>query len=401
MEVLSGNLLIGQSGGPTNVINASLAGLVSEAKKHGAIKEIYGALHGVKGIMEQDLIDLRAESDETMALIADTPSAALGSVRKKPTEEECARIFDVFSRHDIRYFFYIGGNDSAETAHIINTIADDHNYELRVFHVPKTIDNDLLVTDHCPGYGSAARYVSMALMGDNLDNMSLGGIKVDVIMGRHAGFLAAASALGRQHDDDGPHLVYLPERAFDMEKFALDVEKIYNRLGRCVIAVSEGIADADGNPVYKSGEVDSHGNVQLSGTGALGDFLVSQLKKKLGDIRMRADTFGYLQRCFPAAMSPVDRDEAFRVGVEVVEAAVTDRDNGSIAIKRTGEGKDYSSEMFVTELANVAKHTRSVPDEFINDQGNGITDSFVKYALPLVGELPRMGRLGVRKVPQK
>ena len=391
--ILAGNAVIAQSGGPTNVINQSLVGAIKELVKSKEIRGIYGARHGIKGIMEEDFVDLRAETPRSLDKIAKTPSAALGSVRLKPTPEHCAQIFDVCKKHDIRYFFYIGGNDSAETAHIVATDAAEAKYDMRVFHIPKTIDNDLRENDHCPGYGSAAKFVAMALMGDQLDNRAIPGIKIDVIMGRHAGFLTAASVLGQQRSDDGPHLVYLPERPFSVPKFIEDVRRVHDELGRCVIAVSEGIADENGEPVYKSDEVDAHGNVQLSGTGALGDFLVKTVKDNLGDdLRVRADTFGYLQRCFPEVVSKVDAEEARAVGKEAAKAAVLDeRPNGSVVIRRTGTPKTYMVSLGLTDLENVAKHTRSVPDQFINAEGNGVTEAFRDYALPLTGRFPRFG----------
>ena len=221
-----GNALIGQSGGPTVVINQSLVGIVEACLESDAVQHVYGALHGVKGILEEDLIDLGKETRETLEVVAGTPCAALRSVRKKPTREECERVLAVLRAHDVRYFFYIGGNDSAETAHILNEIAQAEDYDVRLFHVPKTIDNDLRVTDHCPGYGSAARFVASAFMGDNQDNRSLPGIKIDVVMGRHAGWLTAASVLARQHEDDGPHLVYVPERNLELDQFAADVDRV-------------------------------------------------------------------------------------------------------------------------------------------------------------------------------
>ena len=241
-----GNMLIAQSGGPSMVINQSLVGAIMEAGKHKQIKNIYGALHGIKGVLEEKMIDLRKEGKATLAAVALSPSSALGSVRKKPTPEECLKIFAILRKYDIRYFFYIGGNDSAETAHIIHEEAKKENYNLHCFHIPKTIDNDLLENDHTPGFASAAKFVACAVMGDNLDNRALKGVKIDVIMGRHAGFLTAASALAKIYPDDGPHLVYVPERPFSMEKFCADVKNVYDRLGRCIVTVSEGIADENG-----------------------------------------------------------------------------------------------------------------------------------------------------------
>ena len=270
-KAVKGNMLIAQSGGPTVVINQSLVGAVLEAKKHTAkIGKIYGALHGIKGILEQNLIDLGRETKATLELVAQTPSSALGSVRRKPTPEDCAKIFQVLRSLDVRYFFYIGGNDSAETTHIINEEAHRNGYDLSCYHIPKTIDNDLRENDHTPGFGSAAKFVAQAFMGDDLDNAALSGVKINVIMGRHAGFLTAAAALARTYPGAGPHLVYLPERPFDVDRFAVDVKRVYEQHGRCVVAVSEGICDASGTAIAAAytKEVDAHGNVQLSGTGA-------------------------------------------------------------------------------------------------------------------------------------
>jgi 6-phosphofructokinase 1 len=300
-------------------------------------------------------------------------------------------------KRNIRYFFYIGGNDSANTAHILNTVADEENFDIRAFHIPKTVDNDLLVTDHCPGYGTAAKFEACALMGDDLDNRALPGVKIDVIMGRHAGFLTAATVLGKQRDDDGPHLVYVPERGVSMDKFLSDVDAVIKKLGRCVVTVSEGICDADGvtwaKKLAERAETDAHGNIQLSGTGALADFLAGQVKSKLKVKRVRADTFGYLQRSFPGIQSPVDVNEARWCGRHAVQYSMTE-DSGSVAIKRLGNGADYNIELFRTELSSVAEKTKPMPDEFINAEGNGVTEAFIEYAMPLIGDLPKTEYLG-------
>ncbi|MCX7017009.1 MAG: 6-phosphofructokinase [Candidatus Sumerlaeota bacterium] len=400
---LVGKALIGQSGGPTCVINQSLVGAVKEAMKNrDRVTGFLGARHGVDGILKENFIDLFAQNGSTLDDVARTPSAALGSVRHKPSPDECKRVFEICRRRDVRYFFYIGGNDSAETAHLINDMGRDAGYELRLIHIPKTIDNDLLVTDHCPGYGSAARFVAQAFMGDNLDNVSLRGIKINVVMGRHAGFLTAAAALGRQHDDDGPHLIYAPEVEFDEKKFLADVERVYAKAGRCVIAVSEGIQDQDGEEIaarFISG-VDAHGNKQLSGSGALGDHLAGLVARHMEPIlgkapRVRADTFGYLQRCFPGVVSEVDAKEAFAVGRHAVRFALRRDQDGSVVIRRKA-GPAYGVTYGLAKLEQLAKHTKSMPREFINDEGNDVTQAFLDYALPLVGKLPVIGRLEMK-----
>jgi len=394
MQALKGKMVIGQSGGPTTVINQSLVGAILAARKQAQITGILGARHGIRGIMDENFIDLMVQSREQLELVANTPAAALGSVRLKPGKAECERVFDVFKKHDVRYFFYIGGNDSAETAHIIAEMAREEGYDFRTVHIPKTIDNDLKVTDHCPGFASAARFVALAFMGDDRDNRALSGIKINVVMGRHAGFLTAASALARQYEGDGPHLIYLPERVFNVESFKQDVREAVARYGRCVVAVSEGIADADGNPIVTTGERDSHGNIQLSGTGALGDCLAAHVREAFAGekVRVRADTFGYLQRSFPTIVSEIDAAEARRVGEFAVNHAVTGTDNGSVAIRRLSS-EPYESECFITPLSSVAREATEMKDAHINAAGNDVTQAWIDYVAPLVGELPRMGNL--------
>ncbi len=389
----TGNMMIAQSGGPTVVINQSLVGAVLEARKHACIGKIYGALHGIAGIMKENFIDLRKESAATLECVAQTPSSGLGSVRKKPTPEDCAAIFGVLQKYGVRYFFYIGGNDSAETAHILNEEAKKSAYPLCCYHIPKTIDNDLRENDHTPGFGSGAKFVAQAFMGDNLDNRALPGVKINIVMGRHAGFLTAASALARVYPDDGPHLVYLPERPFHIEAFAREVQAVYAKHGRCIVAASEGIMDADGTPIAAAytKEIDSHGNVQLSGSGALGDLLASIVKNKTEIKRVRADTFGYLQRSFPGVVSEVDSREARQVGALAARLAATRGGDGSIAIKRK-PGPGYKVYFERVDLVKVAKETRHMPDEFIAKSGNDVTPAFIKYAAPIVGKLPRIGR---------
>jgi len=397
-DKIKGKAVVGQSGGPTMVINQSLVGVIEQVRKHSEITGLLGAHHGVRGIINEDFIALDKVDQKTLEAVAVTPSAGLGSTRDKPDAEYCKKIFDVFQKNDVRYFFYIGGNDSADTANIVNALAQQSGYDLRVYHIPKTIDNDLRVTDHCPGFGSAARFVASAFMGDDMDNRSLPGIKINVIMGRHAGFLTAASILARVREDSGPHLIYVPEVNFDENLFLKDVDAMMKKYNRCVIAVSEGIHDKDGNAITTKianiGERDAHGNVQLSGTGALGDFLAEHIKKNLGKkLRVRADTFGYLQRSFAGIYSEVDAKEGRLVGQRAVEYAIKEGKSGSVAIKRIGNGEKYAIETFPTDVTNVARQTKSLPQEYITAEGNNITDSFRDYVAPLVGELPTIGFL--------
>ncbi|MBW8036393.1 MAG: 6-phosphofructokinase [Planctomycetes bacterium] len=386
------NAIVSQSGGPTGVINASLVGVIEQVVKHPDIDKLYGAVHAVSGIIKEDFVDLTNVSSETLEAVAASPSAALGSSRDKPDTAYCEKILEVFKKRNIEYFFYIGGNDSANTCKIINDMADEVDLDLKAFHIPKTVDNDLRTTDHCPGYGTAAKFVACALMGDDLDNRALPGIKLDIIMGRDAGWLTAATTLGQQRDDDGPHLVYLPERPIKIEDMIAQIKEVHSRLGRCVVAVSEGIRDTDNvvwaKKIKEDAEVDSHGNIQLSGSGALADFLADKVREGTGVARVRADTFGYLQRSFAGLQSETDVDEARRCGRQAVIYS-QDNDSGSVAMKRTGQGKNYAVELFLTDLANVAEFTKELSDNFINEAGNGITQAFKDYALPLAGNLPK------------
>jgi 6-phosphofructokinase 1 len=396
---LVGKAVVAQGGGPTAVINQSLVGVILEARKFDCIQNVYGALHGVSGIVKEEFLDCAQATTHNLEMVAKTPSSAMLSTRDKPDAEYCAKVFEVLKAHDVRYFYYIGGNDSADTCRIVNENATAAGYELRVVHIPKTIDNDLLVTDHCPGFGSAGLFVSKAFAGINLDNRSLPGVYIGVVMGRHAGFLTAASIFAKKFPDDGPHLVYVPEKAFDVDKFLSDVDKTYKEYGKCVIAASEGICNAQGEPIVatltKSDEKDAHGNVQLSGTGALGDALGDIIKKKLKIKRVRSDTFGYLQRSFLGTISTVDANEAREVGEKAVQFSVWHNVDGSVAIRRTG---DYSVEYFLTPLASVARNSKSMPGEFIDEKNSTVTQAFKNYARPLVGDMPEYDRISAPKV---
>lgn len=387
------NALVLQSGGPTAVINQTLVGVVLECRKYPQIGKIYGARHGIAGIIKQDFVDLTDYPADQLELIAKTPSSALGSTRDKADDAYCKKIFDVLKAHNIEFLFWIGGNDGASNCGIINAAAKAENYELHVIHVPKTIDNDLLVTDHCPGFGSAAKFVASAFAGVNLDNTSLPGVYIGVVMGRHAGFLTASSILAKKYPDDGPHLIYLPEKQFNIIRFVEDVKNVYEKYGRCVVAVSEGVVDEDGalivSKLVKQVERDAHGNVQLAGTGVLGDLLADEIKSKLAIKRVRADTFGYLQRSFSGCVSETDSKEAREVGVQAVRFAMSGDVDGSVVMKR-GEGYNISYEL--VDLSRVSTGTTRMPDEFI-DGANGVTQAFVDYVTPLVGELPVIEKL--------
>ncbi|HTW95074.1 MAG TPA: 6-phosphofructokinase [Tepidisphaeraceae bacterium] len=388
--------VVGQSGGPTAVINQSLVGVIEEAKKAGYIDQILGARFGVRGIIDDKFVPLKYIPTQVLDRVAQTPAAALGSTRDKPDAEYCEKVLKSFQRHDVRYFFYIGGNDSADTARIVSDLARREKYDLRVYHIPKTIDNDLRVHDHTPGFGSAAKFVAAAVMGDNFDNASLPGVKIDVIMGRNAGFLTAASVLARRHDEDGPHLIYVPESPVTEEKFLADVDRVFKAKGRCLVCVSEGLAGPDGKTwterIASGLDVDMHKNIQLSGVGALADYLADLVKSKLGVKRVRADTFGYLQRSFPGFYSEVDAREARLVGqVAVKLSGDPNITEASVAMRRVSQSP-YRIETFATPLHTVARVTRHLDPAWIID-GNNIAPAFKEYAAPLVGDLPKVGSL--------
>jgi 6-phosphofructokinase 1 len=400
IPVLQGKVLVAQGGGPTAVINQSLVGAVLEARKFRNVSLVYGALHGVRGIINEDFVDLTEETTHNLEMVARTPSSALGSTRDKPDLKYCQQIFEVLKAHEIRYFFYIGGNDSSDTVRIVAEEAKRANHPIRCIHIPKTIDNDLVLNDHTPGFPSAARFVVQAFSGANLDNRSLPGVYIGVIMGRHAGFLTAAAALGRKFPDDGPHMVYLPERTFRTDAFLADVKHAMDRFGRCVVAVSEGIHDDTGEPIAaklaKQVERDAHGNLQLSGTGALAELLCDEVKEKLGITRVRGDTFGYLQRSFIGCVSDVDQSEAREVGEKAVQFAIWGDKDGSVTIERTGA---YAVAYKLVPLEAVAGKTRTMEPAFISDSGTDITDAFRLYLRPLLGtSLPDAYRLRAGKV---
>jgi 6-phosphofructokinase 1 len=396
----SGKILVAQGGGPTAVINQSLVGVALEARRFGEVRRVYGARHGVRGIVNEDFVDLTQETSHNLEQVAGTPASALGSTRDKPDLKYCQEIFKVLQAHEIEHFFYIGGNDSSDTVRIVSEEAHKANYPLRSIHIPKTIDNDLVGNDHTPGFPSAARFVAQAFAGANLDNAALPGVYLAVVMGRHAGFLTAASALGKKFPDDGPHLIYVPERTFVLDRFLADVKAVYERYGRCVIAVSEGIHDESGAPIAaklaKDLEHDAHGNVQLSGSGALADLLCEEIKTRLKIKRVRGDTFGYLQRSFIGCVSDVDQREAREVGEKAVQYAMWGNRDGSVAIKRTGF---YSVDYELVPLESVAGKTRTMDDAFISESGTDVTDAFRLYLRPLLGSgMPDAYRLRTNPV---
>jgi len=406
-DIPKGAAIVAQSGGPSAVINQSLVGVIEGLRGSPSITKILGARHGVRGMLENDVTDLSGVDQDMLDKVGATPSAALGSTRDKPDRAYCESVLEVFKKLDVRYLFYIGGNDSSDTCRIVHELAVEAGYSLHAFHVPKTIDNDLVHNDHTPGYASAARYVAMAFMGDNLDNRALPGIKINVVMGRHAGFLTGAAGLLRAREDDGPHLILMPERPFDFDDVLAEVDRVYSKLGRCLIAVSEGVQDRDGTAVAallsEVQERDAHGNIRLSGTGALGDELSTYISRKLTPTggkapRTRADTLGYAQRYWPDA-SPIDQREAREVGRFAASQALSGHESGSITIQRTsGPGSPspsipYAIDLHRVELTDVAAKTRHMPDDFIESDGRDVTEAFRDWLRPMVGSLPEVGWL--------
>ena len=386
-EKLKGNLIVGQSGGPTAVINSSLCGVIQEAFRHDEIQNIYGMVHGILGVLNEDLIDLRRQDPRVIEGLKRTPSAALGSCRYKLTEEDYGKVLEVFKKYNIRYFIYIGGNDSMDTAHKVGELAKKEGYELRCMGVPKTVDNDLAGTDHCPGYGSVARWNAIATKDAGRDTEAIGvvdNVKIIETMGRNAGWITASTALAKDSEEGAPHLIYLPERVFDREKFLADVDRVYSKLGYCLITVCEGLKDEKGEYLVASGravDVDKFGHKQLGGVAAyLCDLIATELK-----IKARFDKPGTIQRSSTLLASRTDLEEAYMAGAKAVELAVEGVTDKMVSLVRESN-HPYRCTTGTVDLDYVANAEKKVPDEFINEEGNFVTEKFYEYALPLIGD---------------
>ena len=383
------NILIAQGGGPTNVINQSLVGIINGEKNKNS--NIIGAINGVRGIIDNNFIKLSKFNDVNLKKIQNTPGAALGSTRDKPDEKYCHEILKILNKKKIKRFYYIGGNDSSDSLRIISNYVKEKNYNTQCIHIPKTIDNDLVKNDHTPGFGSAAKYVAQLFSGINYDVRSLPGVYLGIVMGRHAGFLTAASSLLRKLNSDGPHLIFLPEYSFKIKVFLEQVKRIYDKYGRCIIAVSEGIQDNKGNLISKkiiqNNEYDAHGNIQLSGSGALGDYLSNILKTKLKIKRVRADTLGYAQRSFLGAVSEVDQKEAYNIGLMATKFAIKTSSPFSVAIKeRERFDTKYNTKIIMNKLEDVAGKTKVMKKEFYDTKTFNVTKKFRDYCLPIIGK---------------
>ena len=387
MSQLKGACIIGQSGGPTAVINASAQGVIQTALKSDSITRVLGAAHGIKGVLEDRLYDMSQEDPAELDLLSHTPSSALGSCRYKLADPDVDdtdyhRILEIFKKYDVRYFFYNGGNDSMDTCNKISKFMQKVGYECRVMGVPKTIDNDLFGTDHCPGFASAAKYIATSCMEiwQDAHVYDTGMVTIIEIMGRHAGWLAGSAALATWAGF-GPDLIYLPEVDFDLEKFLADVSAIYNKTGKCMVAVSEGIHHPDGTFVSeaKVSATDGFGHAQLGGLAAM---LAQAVKMETG-AKVRGIELSLLQRCGSHLASGNDVAEAYMAGQTAVEAAVSGMTDKMVAFE-CDRTNGYTCKTKLVDLSNVANVEKKVPREWINAAGNGVEQPFIDYVLPLI-----------------
>ncbi len=392
---LKANILVAQSGGPTAVINSSAAGVIQTAMKSDRIGSVYGATNGILGVLREDLFDISAEKAETIEALKSTPAAAIGSCRYKlkslqESRSDYERIIEVFKAHNIRYFFYAGGNDSMDTADKVNKLAADEGYELVCMGVPKTIDNDLACTDHCPGFGSVAKYVAACAMEAGKDTEALyttDACTILEVMGRNAGWIAAAAGMAVRSPEDAPHLIYLPESAFSFEKLVKDVKEVYKNLGRVFIVVGEGLKDDRGNYVTADGGAfgkDSFGHQQL---GGVADMLKVVIEKEVG-IKARWNKLGTNQRSAMHFASLTDVNEAYLCGQKAVEHALAG-ENGKMVTLLRESNDPYKCATGLADLSDVANGEKMMPSEYINDAGNHVTDALRDYVRPLImGEAP-------------
>jgi ATP-dependent phosphofructokinase / diphosphate-dependent phosphofructokinase len=411
-EQLIGNCLIAQSGGPTSVINASLAGAVTEALNHECIEEVYGGMNGILGILNEELIDLASESQQTIRGLRYTPASALGSCRfKLKQSQDFDRVLEVFEAHDIRYFFYIGGNDSQDSANKISLLAQEKGYDLRVIGIPKTIDNDLVSTDHCPGYGSVIKYVSTIVRETAKDNEGMGFhdlVYVLEVMGRNSGWIAAGASLAKHRDDPNspPHLIYLPEVPFTPEKYLEDVQRVLQKEKFCFIVVGEGLVDMDGNYISTtSAKADAFGHSQLGGCG---EYLANLAEERLG-VKARSAKLGTTQRAAVHCSSQTDNDEAFLAGKAAVIAAVNGDTDQMVTLSRA-ESDLYHCETGLSPLDEIANGVKVLPRNWINEDGVSMNFNFYRYANPLIqGEvqvpydkgLPQFVKLSATRISKK
>lgn len=400
-QTTRGNLIIGQSGGATAVINASLVGAFEAALADLRIDGIYGMLYGIQGFLKEEVIDLRKESAKVWSQLLSTPSAALGSCRYKLQGDDPGRVIEILHRYNIRYLLYIGGNDSADTAHQLAQTAQYSGYDLQTISVPKTIDNDLPITDHCPGYGSAARFIAQATIDSTMNTISIPWhypVKVIETMGRDAGWLAASSALGKRDDVDPPHIILVPEQPFDADRFLAQVEQVYRRIGYVIVVAAETIHDEQGQPLGASGQAgtDAFNHPLLSGTA---EYLVALVKQRL-KLRARFDKPGDLQRMASNAISQTDRDEAYLVGKMGVQALLNGESDKMVTLVRHTDSV-YHCTTGLAELAQIANVQKLMPASYLDESRTMVTKAFFDYALPLIGDPlsqhARLQKIGVRR----
>ncbi len=383
---IKGNMIIAQSGGPTTVINASIQGAIEEAMKHSEIGEIYAAYNSILGVIKEEIFDLRKEDINDIKLLSQTPAAALGSSRYKiKKEEEIRKIFEVFKKYNIRYFFYAGGNDSMDTADKVNKLAEKEGYEIRVMGIPKTVDNDLAETDHTPGYGSVIKYLATMTMEAGKDTEAMHTIdRVNIIeaMGRNAGWIAAGAALAKREDEDAPHIILLPEIPFDKEKFLAKVSNTVEKFNRAIVVVSEGTKNPDGSYIAEQkGElnVDSFGHKQLGGAALfIKNLIESELK-----LKSRFAIPSTIQRAGMHFASKTDIEEAYLAGKKAVEYALSGKSGYMVVFKRVSDNP-YKIETDIAKLSDVANGEKKLPADYISEDGFFVTDKFIRYATPLI-----------------
>ena len=403
--MLKGNAIIGQSGGPTSVINSSLCGVVETAIRQDFITGVYGMRWGIEGFMQENLIDLKKEDPRSISDLRFTPSSILGSSRHKLKDEDFPRIKEVLEKYNIRYFFMIGGNDTMDTINRIEKYCCDNGYELRGIGVPKTVDNDLYGTDHTPGYPSAARYVALSVLhGGRLarDMQKVDQYVIYQAVGRDAGWLAAAAVAAKDNEADPPHILLMPERPFERDKFLAEVQRCHKEYGFCSISCGEGISYADGTPVSASGTKDKFGNVEFGAMG--GTSAAMMLHKMIGDEfgwRGEFQVVESLQMCAADRASDLDIEEAYLCGQTAVELAADGRSGLMVSIERDKNAADYNSYMGTAKLKDVAVVAKPMPDEYISDNGMFVTEAFRDYLAPLVWPIPEMADLEYYPVEKK
>lgn len=385
-EEFTGNVLVAQSGGPTSVINASLAGVIQEALNQECIGEIYGGLNGIQGILEETLIDLASEQQHVIKALRFTPGSALGTCRYKlKSQKDLNRVLDVFEAHDIRFFFYIGGNDSQDTTAQISKCAQERGYDLRAIGIPKTIDNDLAMTDHCPGYGSVIKYIATTVREMALDHESMGQhdlVSIVEVMGRTTGWIAAGSALAKYRNapEEAPHLIYVPEVPFSKDAFLSSVKQVLATNKYCLIVASEGLVDADGNYIAtENGTKDAFGHALLGGVAS---YLQNLVESELG-VKARSTKLGINQRAAAHAASLTDNKEAFECGKAAVNAAVDGSTDKMVTLVR-GDSQEYTCQTELVNLSDVANSVKQLPTNWIADDRTSVTNHFLRYATPLI-----------------